>query len=75
MDLILLEGSGRAADGLVSLLKGTPPKDPDSVDLAARAKKDGLTNRADLYQIVPLTAGPSGLYGLRDALAAALKSR
>lgn len=68
--MILLEGSGRAADGLVSLLKGTPPKDPDSVDLAARAKKDGLTNRADLYQIVPLTAGPSGL---RDALAAALK--
>ena len=59
MDLILLEGSGRAADGLVSLLKGTPPKDPGSVDLAARAKKDGLTR------------GPSGL---RDALAAALKA-
>ena len=41
MDLILLEGSSRAADGLVSLLEGTPPKDPDSVDLAARVKKAG----------------------------------
>jgi hypothetical protein len=69
--MILVEGSGRAADGLVSLLKGTTPRDADAVDLAARSKKDGLTNRAELYQIVPLTAGPSGLC---DALAAALKA-
>jgi hypothetical protein len=67
--MILLAGSGRAADGLVSLLKGQPAADPDSVDLAARAKKEGLTDRADLYQVLPLSAGPTGL---RDALAAAL---
>jgi hypothetical protein len=67
--MILLQGSGRAADALVSLVNGKPTSDPDAVDLMARAKKEGLTSRADLYQVVPLQAGPTGL---RDALAAAL---
>lgn len=67
--MILIEGSGRAADALVSLVKGTVPLDPEVVKLRARAEQAGLAKRPELYRIVPLTSGAAGL---RDALIAAL---
>jgi outer membrane murein-binding lipoprotein Lpp len=67
--MILIEGSGRAADALVALLKGTTPAEGDVADLQARAREMRLTERAELYRTVPLGAGASGL---RDALIAAL---
>lgn len=66
--MILIEGSGRAADALVSLLNGTAPSDPDVVDLRLKAERAGLTSRPELLQVVPLQAGATGL---RDAVTAA----
>jgi hypothetical protein len=63
--MILISGSGRAADGLVSLLTGTTPVDAEVADLRDRAAKAGLTARPELFTIVPLQAGAAGL---RDAL-------
>ena len=67
--MILIEGSGRAADALVSLLKGTTPPQGEVADLRARASRDGLTARAELFRTVRLEAGATGL---RDALIEAL---
>jgi SLOG in TRPM, prokaryote len=67
--MILIEGSGRAADALVSLLRDTRPSDADVTNLRERAEKDGLTRRPELFHIVPLRAGAAGL---QDALTAAL---
>ena len=66
--MILIEGSGRAADALVSILKQTTSSDPEVVSLRERAEKAALTRRPELFQIVPLQAGADGL---RDAINAA----
>jgi hypothetical protein len=70
--MILIEGSGRAADALVSLLRGTTPAEKDVVDLRARAEKVGLAKQKDLYELVPLTAGA---VGLQKAITAVLQPR
>jgi len=67
--MILIGGSGRAADALVSLLKGTTPSDSEVQNLRERANKAKLAQRADLFSIVPLDAGAAGL---RDAIHAAI---
>ena len=67
--MILIEGSGRAADALVSLLKGTKPSDSEVASLRQRAEKATLTRRPELFQIVALQAGATGL---RDAITAAV---
>lgn len=67
--MLLIAGSGRAADALVSLLTGTTPPDGEVADLRARADKAGLTRHPDLFTVVPLETGPAGL---RDALSRAL---
>lgn len=67
--MILIEGSGRAADAVVSLLKGTTPSDKDVAGLRARAEKADLARRPELYQMVALQAGAAGL---EKALTAAL---
>jgi hypothetical protein len=56
--MILVEGSGRAADAIASLLRGTD--DADS-RLAARAQQLGVTRRRELYQLVGLDDGAAGL--------------
>ena len=66
--MIVIEGSGRAADALASLVKKTTPP-ADLADLRARAEKAHLARRPELYRFVPLTAGAAGL---RDALQQAL---
>jgi hypothetical protein len=63
--MILVEGSGRTADAIGALLKGTDPAD---VRLYARAQERGLTRRPELFRFVALTAGAPGL---RAAIVAA----
>ena len=70
--IILIEGSGRAADALVSLLRKTPVSDPDIVGLRERAEKAGLTRRPELFTIVPLQGGAPSL---RDAIGAAIRGK
>jgi hypothetical protein len=67
--MILIEGSGRAADALVSLLKRTAPSDAEAFELKERANEVRLTRREELFRIVPLEAGATGL---RDAILAAI---
>ena len=67
--MILIEGSGRAADALVSLLKHTAPSDAEVKALRDRAEKAMLTGRPELFQVLPLQAGAPGL---RDAILAAI---
>ena len=67
--MLLIEGSGRAADALVSLIRGTTPQDGEVADLRARAEKAGLARRSNLFTVVRLETGPAGL---RDALSRAL---
>jgi hypothetical protein len=68
--MILIEGSGRAADALVSLLRNETSRDEDVVAQRTRARSLGLTARPELFEIVPLDAGPDGL---RDALLRSLR--
>ena len=70
--MILVEGSGRAADALVSLLKKTQATDPDAVVLKERAEKAGLAQPPELFRVVPLEAGAAGL---RDAIIAVIGAK
>lgn len=70
--LILIEGSGRAADALISLLRKTQVSDPEIVSLKERAEKATLTQRPELFKVVPLQGGAASL---RDAIGAAIGSR
>ena len=67
--MILIEGSGRAADALISLVRKTPVSDREIVNLRERAEKAALARRPELFQIVPLQSGSAGL---RDAIVGAL---
>jgi hypothetical protein len=67
--IILITGSGRAADALVSLLRNTQVTEPEVVRLKAQAEKAGLTRRPALFTMVSLQDGPAAL---RDAINAAL---
>jgi hypothetical protein len=67
--MILIEGSGRAADALVSLLRKRPVSDPEIVSLGEKADKATLTRRPELFTVVSLQEGAPGL---RDAILAAL---
>jgi hypothetical protein len=69
--MILIQGSGRAADALVSLLKQTTPSDAEVKALRDRAEQAMLMRRPELFQIVALQAGARGL---RDAIVAAIGS-
>lgn len=67
--MILIEGSGRAADAMITLLRGTRPADGEGQVLQDRARAARLTRRPDLFTVVPISAGAAGLL---DALRAAL---
>ena len=67
--IILIEGSGRAADALVSLLQKTQVSDAEVVGLRERAEKATLTRRPELFQIVGMQRGAPGL---RDAITAVI---
>jgi hypothetical protein len=67
--MIVVEGSGRAADAIVSLLRGADSADSQ---LSARARELGVTRRPELFRLVPLGAGPDGL---RAAIVEAFEQR
>jgi hypothetical protein len=67
--MIVIDGSGRAADAIVSVLRDTTPASDEVAQLRGRVQDMQLTRRPDLYRVVPLSAGAAGL---RDALTAAL---
>jgi hypothetical protein len=67
--IILIDGSGRAADATIALLRGTTPADAESAALQARARALRLARRPDVFVIVPMTAGAAGLLAaMRTAL-------
>lgn len=67
--IILIKGSGRVADALVSLLQKTQISDPEMVSLRERAEKATLTRQPELFQIVALEGGA---LSLRDAINAVI---
>jgi hypothetical protein len=67
--MILIEGSGRAADAMVTLVRGTIAADGEVRLLQAGARAARLHRRPDLFRIVPIEAGAAGLLAaLRAAL-------
>jgi hypothetical protein len=68
--MIVIEGSGRGADAIVSLLRHRDAPSPEAAELRPRVESMGLVAKPDLFTIVPLSAGAAGL---RDALLVALK--
>lgn len=69
--MILIEGSGRAADALVSLVRKTRPTDAEIVSLREKADKAHLARRPSLFKIVPRQGGATAL---RAAITTALGS-
>jgi len=67
--IILIEGSGRAADALASLLQKTQVSDAEVASLRESAEKATLTRRPELFTMVSLQRGAPGL---RDAISAAI---
>ena len=63
--MIVIEGSGRAADALVSALRGSVPADPRLAAQYQQIVARKLVAQPDLYLVVPLS---SGAVGLRAAL-------
>jgi SLOG in TRPM, prokaryote len=66
--LIVVDGSGRAADAVACLIKGVAPS-PSIADLYEHAHSLSLPGRRDLFHLLPVSAGASGLY---DAIVAVL---
>jgi hypothetical protein len=67
--MIVIEGSGRAADALIALLRDTAPADAEVQTLRDKARLARLTRRPDLFRVVPITAGAAGLLeALRETL-------
>jgi hypothetical protein len=71
--IVLVEGSGRAADALVALLRDTTPADAEVATLLAKARAAKLGRRPDLFVVVPMAEGAAGLLeAMRAALGPAL---
>ena len=71
--IILIEGSGRAADALIALVRGTTPTDPEVATLQAKARDARLARRPDVFVIVSMAKGAAGLLeAMRSALGPAL---
>lgn len=60
--MILIEGSGRAADALVSSIRNAAPATDEIRDLRDRAEAAGVTERPDLFRVVSLGDGAAGLH-------------
>jgi SLOG in TRPM, prokaryote len=73
---ILIEGSGRAADAVIALLRGTISADADVSLMQAKARDAGLTRRPELFTVVSIAEGAPGLLeALRVALGSAPETR
>jgi hypothetical protein len=67
--MILIEGSGRAADAVIALVRGTVPADGEVALMLNKARDAKLNRRPELFRVVSMT---KGAYGLLEALRAAL---
>jgi hypothetical protein len=61
--VIVIEGSGRAADAIACLLKGTAAADSEISDLCRYAQSLHLPGHPQLFRVLPLSAGANGLRG------------
>jgi TRPM family ion channel len=59
--MILIEGSGRAADAMVTLVRGTMPADGETHLLQNTAREMTLNRRPDLFRVVSISKGAPGL--------------
>jgi SLOG in TRPM, prokaryote len=66
---ILIEGSGRAADAVITLVRGTTPTDGEVVLMQNTARGARLHRRPGLFRVVSISKGAPGLL---EALRAAL---
>jgi hypothetical protein len=75
--VVVIAGSGRAADAIVSLLMNTKPSDPEVSQLRARATEMGLTRNPSLLRVVNLaTTSPAAFAtALTEALRASRLAR
>jgi hypothetical protein len=70
--MILVAGSGRAADALVAVLRETPAGDPQMAELAAQVRQRGLASSPALFTVFELSRGPAAL---ADVLRTAMTRR
>lgn len=68
--IIVLAGTGRAADALVRLLRSGKPRAGDDPDLAPQLQMLDLARHPEMFTIVPISAGAAGL---ADALVTHLR--
>ena len=69
--MILVKGSGRAADAVISMLKDTTPSGRDAQQIRIRAQALGLPGpNPALYHVLELSAGPDALARLLRQLLA-----
>ena len=74
--IILIEGSGRAADAVITLTRGTMPADGDVALMQNAAREQKLNRRPELFRVVSISRGAAGLLeALRAALGAAPASK
>jgi hypothetical protein len=66
---ILIEGSGRAADAVITLVRGTMPAEGEVALMQNKAREAKLNRRPELFRVVSITKGAPGLL---EALRAAL---
>ncbi|MGH9144504.1 MAG: hypothetical protein ACRD2I_25480 [Vicinamibacterales bacterium] len=66
--MIVVRGSGRAADTLGSMLDQTPVSGDEIVKLRAKAEALHLLRQADLFHVFDLARGPQALAGTLGAL-------
>jgi TRPM family ion channel len=66
--MIVVAGSGRAADAVVTVLRGSAPADDSVRRLVPAVEAVGVTQHAELFEVFPLERGP-------DALARVLLAR
>lgn len=60
--VIAVEGSGRAADAIVCLLKGNAATDRELSNLCRHGQSLGLPGRSELFRVLPVSAGARGLH-------------
>ena len=59
--MILIEGSGRATDALITLVRGTTPADGDVALMQNTAREQKLNRRPELFRVVSIWTGAPGL--------------
>ncbi len=59
--IVVIAGSGRAADAIASLLRDEQPRDAQVLELRNKAVALGLPDRRELFHVFEVEAGPSAL--------------